>query len=97
MILSRGSVESLGLGTVLEQVGEGIRIVTGGTMFFCEQMKRRRVDRLNMTYAVAALRAAVARRVAAGAVAPQPGRSGQQPWLILTFSVMLLGGKMFFC
>lgn len=48
-----------------------------------------------MTYAVAALRAAVARRVAAEAVAPQPGRSGQQPGLILTFLMVLLEGRRF--
>lgn len=65
-------------------------------MFLCEQQKESRVNRPSITYAVAALRAAVARLAVAGAVAPQPGRSGQQPGPILTFSMLLLRREMFF-
>lgn len=65
-------------------------------MFLCEWQKESRVDRPSITYVVAALRAAVARRVVAGAVAPQPGHSGQQPGPILTFWMLLLRREMFF-
>lgn len=58
-------------------------------------MSSRKRVRPSITYAVAALRAAVALRVVAGAVAPQPGRSGQQPGPILTFSMLLWEGRCF--